>query len=73
RNIAGQRRRQQAVSVGKERRDAVVRAKRLCRVDHNDEDGNIVETDFAMADDIASLEDLTVRTVEELKSAASFT
>nr|ATG70964.1 importin alpha isoform 9 [Juniperus flaccida] len=72
-NMAGQRRRQQAVSVGKERRDAVVRAKRLCRVDYNDEDGNMVDTDVAMDDDKASLEDQIVHIVEELKSAVSFT
>lgn len=70
-NIAGQRRRQQALAVGKERRDAMVRAKRLCRVDDNDESTNITDTDVAMDDRKADLEEQTVHTVEELKSAAS--
>lgn len=70
-NIAGQRRRQQALSVGKERRDAMVRAKRLCRVDDNDESTNIADTDVAMDDEIGALEEQTVRTVEELKITAS--
>lgn len=64
--MAGQRRRQQAITVGKERRDAVVRAKRMRRADDSDEgmldDEQVSER--ALAED-------TVKAVEDLKSAFS--
>jgi len=49
----------------------MVRAKRLCRVDDNDESTNTADTDVAMDDEIGALEEQTVRTVEELKITAS--
>ena len=70
-NVAGQRRRQQAVTVAKERRELLVRAKRLCRVGTNggdDEDAR-VEIEMMIDEEQPVLEAQTVKAVEELKSA----
>ncbi|KAG5408003.1 hypothetical protein IGI04_004322 [Brassica rapa subsp. trilocularis] len=70
-NVAGQRRRQQAVTVAKERRESLVRAKRLCRVGTNggdDEDAR-VENEMMIDEEQPVLESQTVKAVEELKSA----
>lgn len=70
-NVAGQRRRQQAVTVAKERRESLVRAKRLCRVGTNggdDEDAR-VENEMMIDEEQPVLEAQTVKAVEELKSA----
>ncbi|KAH7432282.1 hypothetical protein KP509_07G016500 [Ceratopteris richardii] len=61
-NVAGERRRKQAIIIGKERRDAVVRAKRMRRADDNDE-GMMYDEPFS--DKIINEE--TVRAVQELK------
>lgn len=69
---AGQRRRQAAITVGKDRRESVVRAKRLRRADpseHGDDDAMQLVT--AGADDEAAykaLEDSTVAAVHNLKN-----
>ncbi|MEI4889666.1 hypothetical protein, partial [Klebsiella pneumoniae] len=44
-NVAAQRRKQHAVTVGKERREALVRTKRLCRVGVCDDIDDPVESD----------------------------
>lgn len=69
-NVAGQRRRQQAVTVAKERRELLVRAKRLCRVGTNgdDEDAN-VENEMMIDEEQPILEAQTSKAVEEIKSA----
>eukprot|EP00250_Pteridium_aquilinum_P006370 c16313_g1_i1 orf=134-1771(-) len=65
-NVAGQRRRRQAITVGKERRDAVVRAKRMRRADDDDE--GMMDDEQVSEKGVA--ED-TVQAVEDLKSAFS--
>ncbi|MCO5600194.1 hypothetical protein L7F22_054302 [Adiantum nelumboides] len=62
-NAAGQRRRRHAITVGKERRDAVVRAKRMRRTDASDE-GMIVEEKFSEK----TLDEDTIQAVQDLKS-----
>lgn len=67
--MAAQRRRQTAVSVGKERRESLVRAKRLCRV------GTTADTDVSVYDDMPIEEEQSILEaqvnsfVAELKSA----
>ncbi|BBH06023.1 importin alpha isoform 9, partial [Prunus dulcis] len=58
-NLAGQRRRQQAITIGKERRESLVRAKRLCRV------GTSGDPDVPPTAQTSSA-------VEELKSAVAY-
>lgn len=71
-NVAANRRRQHAVTVGKERREALVRTKRLCRVGVSGDD--IVPLDSDMMTDVEQsvLEVQTSSAVEELKFAISF-
>ncbi|KAG2262420.1 hypothetical protein Bca52824_069499 [Brassica carinata] len=73
-NVAGQRRRQQAVTVAKERRESLVRAKRLCRVGTNgdDEDDPHVENEMLIDEEQPVLEAQTSKAVEELKSALQY-
>uniref|UniRef100_A0A7C9DMT9 Importin subunit alpha n=1 Tax=Opuntia streptacantha TaxID=393608 RepID=A0A7C9DMT9_OPUST len=68
-NLATQRRRQNAVSVGKERREALVRAKRLCRVGIGGQDEGEVETDMMLDEEQSLLDAQTSSAVEELKAA----
>jgi hypothetical protein len=74
-SIAGQRRRKQAVVIGKERRDAVVRAKRMRRADDSIGDEGMLESEeSSMSKEEASGEALdkdTILAVEDLKSAFS--
>lgn len=72
-NVAGQRRRQQAVTVAKERRELLVRAKRLCRVGTNgdDEDAH-VENEMMIDEEQPILEAQTIKAVEELKSTVQY-
>lgn len=69
---AGQRRRQAAITVGKDRRESVVRAKRLRRADPSEhEDGDAMQLVTAGIDDEAAykaLEDNTVAAVNNLKN-----
>ncbi|KAG9453449.1 hypothetical protein H6P81_006353 [Aristolochia fimbriata] len=63
-NMAATRRRQYAVNVGKERREALIRTKRLCREglgSEEDQDMNLDEKQLV-------LDSQTSQTVEELKS-----
>ncbi|KFK24759.1 hypothetical protein AALP_AA8G021400 [Arabis alpina] len=72
-NVAGQRRRQQAVTVAKERRELVVRAKRLCRVGTNgDDEDAYVESEMMIDEEQPILEAQTIKAVEELKSAVQY-
>ncbi|KAI5074348.1 hypothetical protein GOP47_0010309 [Adiantum capillus-veneris] len=62
-NAASQRRRRQAITVGKERRDAVVRAKRMRRTDASDE-GMMDDEQFSEK----TLNEDTIQAVQDLKS-----
>ncbi|XP_010543379.1 PREDICTED: importin subunit alpha-9 [Tarenaya hassleriana] len=70
-NIAGQRRRQQAVTVAKERRESLVRAKRLCRVGTSGEDEHF-ENEMIIDEEQPLLEAQTAKAVDELKSAVQY-
>ncbi|KAL3690654.1 hypothetical protein R1sor_004305 [Riccia sorocarpa] len=75
-NQAGQRRRQQAVQIGKERREAVVRAKRLRRGDEIQNGEFTGSHDFHMEGDVSGTRDLeekTLKAVQGLKEAAGAT
>lgn len=61
---AGQRRRQAALTVGKDRRESVVRAKRLRRADPAEQwDGDAMHIVTDGADDEAAYKDLEDKTV----------
>ncbi|XP_008793530.1 importin subunit alpha-2 [Phoenix dactylifera] len=66
---AAQRRRQHAIAVGKERREALIRTKRLCRVAVADDSEGLVEGDMLVDEEKAVLDSQTSQTVEDLKSA----
>nr|DAD27935.1 TPA_asm: hypothetical protein HUJ06_029403 [Nelumbo nucifera] len=68
-NVAAHRRRQYAVTVGKERRGALVRAKRLCRDGVVDDNDISLVKDMVTSEEDAALDALTSRAVEDLKSA----
>lgn len=68
RNIAGQRRRQLAVAVGKEKREALIRTKRLCREAHSDDVEISPEGEMNIDQEQTVLDAQTSQTVEELKS-----
>ncbi|EXC16258.1 Importin subunit alpha-2 [Morus notabilis] len=74
-NVAAHRRRQHAVTVGKERRESLVRAKRLCRVGTSGEgDGEgeaPLESGMIIEEEQSILEAQTSSAVEELKAAVS--
>ncbi|KAJ4972072.1 hypothetical protein NE237_005171 [Protea cynaroides] len=72
-NLAAERRRQHAVTVGKERREALVRAKRLCRggiIDITDDVYS--DKDMMIDEERTALDAQTSRAVEDLKSAVQF-
>ncbi|KAL0426389.1 UNVERIFIED_CONTAM: Importin subunit alpha-9 [Sesamum latifolium] len=72
-SVAVQRRREHAVMVGKERREALMRTKRLCRVGVSSENADIPVEDDMMTDEEQSvLEDQTLKAVEELKHAIGY-
>lgn len=71
-NVAAQRRRQQAVSVGKERRESLVRAKRLCRAGVSGEGDAQLDNDMMIDEEQSILEDQTTSAVAELKSAVAY-
>lgn len=58
--------------VGKERRESLVRAKRLCRVGVSDDGDDLVENDMMIDEEQAVLEAQTSSVVEELKSAVAY-
>lgn len=65
---AGQRRRKAAITVGKDRRESVVRAKRLRRADGADEAMQLVTTGTGDEAAYKALEDSTVAAVHNLKN-----
>ncbi|KAK2455044.1 importin subunit alpha-2 [Trifolium repens] len=72
-DAAGTRRRQHAVTVGKERRESLVRAKRLCRVGVSDVEVDAdVEGDMMIDEEQSILESHTSLAVQNLKSALAF-
>lgn len=71
-NVAAHRRRQHAVTVGKERRESLVRAKRLCRVGTSGEVETPVESGMMIEVEQSILEAQTSSAVEELKAAVAY-
>ncbi|KAL5807254.1 hypothetical protein ACOSQ3_030139 [Xanthoceras sorbifolium] len=72
-NGAAQRRRQNAVTVGKERRESLVRAKRLCRVGTSGSDSEVsMDNDMMIDEEQSILETQASAAVEELKSAVAY-
>lgn len=72
RNTAASRRREQAIAIGKERREALIRAKRVCRAPISGSDeAEMEEGDMLVDEEKACLEAKTAHAVEELKSALS--
>ncbi|CAL5351074.1 unnamed protein product [Camellia sinensis] len=71
-NVAANRRRQLAVTVGKERREALMRTKRLCRVGVNDDDVIPVDSDMMIDEEQSVLDDQTFTAVGELKLALAY-
>ncbi|XP_073052631.1 importin subunit alpha-9-like [Primulina eburnea] len=70
---AAQKRRDQAIMVGKERREALMRAKRLCRIGVSDGDNDVPVDDNMMMDGEQSLlEAQTLKAVEDLKHAVTY-
>lgn len=65
--IAASRRKQHAITVGKERREALIRTKRLCR--GLGDDDITFEGDMIIDKEKAALDTRTAETVESLKSA----
>lgn len=71
-NTAAHRRRQQAIAVGKERRESLIRAKRLCRDSVIDGSESPFEGDMIIDEEKEALDSKTSQTVLELKSAIAF-
>ncbi|KAJ9559028.1 hypothetical protein OSB04_013642 [Centaurea solstitialis] len=72
-NAAGQRKRQPAISVRKEIRDALFQTKRLCRVGVSIDDMDVpVDSHMIIDDEQSVLEAQTSAAVEELKQAVAF-
>ncbi|KAI9122206.1 hypothetical protein K1719_006895 [Acacia pycnantha] len=71
-NVAADRRRQHAITVGKERRESLVRAKRLCRVGINSDGEVPLDSEMMIDDEQSILESQTSLAVEELKSAVAY-
>lgn len=71
-STAASRRREQAVAIGKERREALMRAKRVCRTPLSGSDEAAIEDgDMVIDEEKAGLETRTAQAVEELKSSLS--
>ncbi|XP_028775194.1 importin subunit alpha-9 isoform X2 [Neltuma alba] len=70
--VAADRRRQHAITVGKERRESLVRAKRLCRVGINTDGEAPLDSEMMIEDEQSILESQTSLAVEELKSAVAY-
>ncbi|KAK4740536.1 hypothetical protein SAY87_032383 [Trapa incisa] len=74
-NAAAQRRRQNAASVGKERRESLMRAKRFCRVGVStaiDDNDDSPDHDMVIDEEESILEAQASSAVEELKAAVAF-
>ncbi|KAM0867113.1 hypothetical protein ACQ4PT_042201 [Festuca glaucescens] len=71
-NTAASRRREQAVAIGKERREALMRAKRVCRTPLSGSNESAIEDgDMVIDDEKEGLETRTAQAVQELKSSLS--
>ncbi|KAK8960300.1 Importin subunit alpha-2 [Platanthera guangdongensis] len=68
-NIAAQRRRKNAISLGKERREVLIRTKRMCREGPADYNGTSLEIDMVVDEEKAILDSQASKVVEDLKSA----
>ncbi|XP_023005848.1 importin subunit alpha-9 [Cucurbita maxima] len=68
-NVAAHRRRQHALTVGKERRESLMRAKRICRIGIGDV---ALENEMMMDEEVSILEVQTSSAVDELKSAVAY-
>ncbi|URE43357.1 hypothetical protein MUK42_14768 [Musa troglodytarum] len=71
-NTSAQRRRQLAVAVGKERREALIRTKRLCREAHFDDNEASLEGDMNIEEERAVLNAQASQIIEDLKSATTY-
>ncbi|KAF3442880.1 hypothetical protein FNV43_RR16798 [Rhamnella rubrinervis] len=71
-NAAAHRRRQHAVTVRKERRESLVRAKRLCRVGTSGDNDDPLENEMMIEEEQSILEAQTSSAVEELKFAVAY-
>ncbi|CAO2824249.1 unnamed protein product [Amaranthus hypochondriacus] len=72
-NLASQRRRQNAVAVAKERRDMLVRTKRLCRVGvGGDDDDSEPDNDMMLDEEQSILDAQTSSAVDELKASVAY-
>ncbi|XP_014489695.1 importin subunit alpha-9 isoform X1 [Vigna radiata var. radiata] len=72
-NAAASRRREHAVTVRKERRESLMRAKRLCRVGIGGGDFEVaIDSDMLIDEELSILESQTSVAVENLKSALAF-
>ncbi|GJN05740.1 hypothetical protein PR202_ga23401 [Eleusine coracana subsp. coracana] len=71
-NSAASRRREQAIAIGKERREALMRAKRVCRAPLSGSDEAAMEKgDMVIDEEKSDLDARTAQAVEDLKSAFS--
>ncbi|KAF1002785.1 importin subunit alpha-9 [Apium graveolens] len=71
-HVAAQRRKQHAVTIGKERREALVRTKRLCRVGVSSDNDVSIENDMMIEEDQSVLEAQTSAAVEKLKVSVAY-
>lgn len=71
-NLATQRRRQNAVVVAKERRETLIRTKRLCRTGIGGDDVGETDADMMLDEEPSILEAQTSSAVEELKAAVVY-
>ncbi|KAL8489115.1 hypothetical protein ACS0TY_025134 [Phlomoides rotata] len=72
-SVAVQRRRENAVTVGKEKREALMRTKCLCREGVSSENADVpVDDDMDMDEQQSILEVQTVKFVDELKHAIGY-
>ncbi|WCJ34552.1 Importin subunit alpha-9 [Euphorbia peplus] len=76
-SVAAQRRRQNAVAVAKERRESLMRAKRLCRVGTSGAGGDVdgggdVDSDMMIDEEQSILEAQTSSAVQDLNSSIHF-
>lgn len=67
--LAAQRRRKHAITLGKERREVLIRTKRMCREGLDDYNESSLETDMFVDEEIATLDSQASKIVEELKSS----
>lgn len=71
-NTSAQRRRQLAVAVGKERREALIRTKRLCREALFDDNEASLEGNMNIDEERAVLNAQASQIIEDLKSAMTY-